>query len=604
MPSERIRIGDDYYLLASALAPRGRRLLLNHGDSFAIFDEAGDVPLAGRETYGLFRRGTRFLDRFELRMNGDFPLLLSAAPSDDGSELVSYLSNPDERRDGEVVVQRDTVALQRRKALVDGALFELLELHNYGSRRRRSTSTLLFSADFADIFELRGIERRARGSDGCRPPSTVATRPLRLPRAGRRRRARPSSASRPPPGGSTPAGPSSRSSWRPGAHRQRRDRRPLPQSATSRGAAATASTPRWRRCAASAAQCGESFRSSPRTTRASTIGWTARCATSRCCAPCARPGSYVKAGIPWFATVFGRDGLLTALETLAFAPELAAGTLRTLAALQGRETDPQRDEEPGKILHELRYGEMAATGEVPFGRYYGSVDATPLFLALLAAYAERTADLRLVEELWPAALAAMEWIDRNLDGAATSRTSAARRAAWSIRAGRTRTTRSRTPTAVSPSRRSRSARCRPTSTRRGAASPALARRLGQLGRRPTRGTAQAAALRERFERDFWCADEETYALALDGDGQPCRVVARTPATACSPASPSRRRRRAVVARLMRDDCFCGWGVRTLSAQARRYNPMSYHNGSVWPHDNALLAAGFAATASARAPASC
>src|SRR5579862_8528318 len=122
MPTERIQIGDEYYLLASAFAPRDRRLLLNHGDTFAVFNEMGDIPLAGRETYGLFCRGTRFLDRFELRLNGELPLLLSGAPSDDDSEIVSHLTNGDERRAGEIVVQRDTIALRRHKAMVDGVL--------------------------------------------------------------------------------------------------------------------------------------------------------------------------------------------------------------------------------------------------------------------------------------------------------------------------------------------------------------------------------------------------------------------------------------------------------------------------------------------------
>src|SRR5215470_16823899 len=163
MPDERIRIGDDYYLLASSLAARGRRLLLNHDDSFAIFDEAGDIPIAGRETYGLFHCGTRFLDRFELRLNGEFPILLSAAPTDDGSELVSYVSNPDEIRNREIVVVRDTLAVQRRKVLADGALFETIELQNYGSAPLAVKLALLFGADFADIFELRGLTRARRG---------------------------------------------------------------------------------------------------------------------------------------------------------------------------------------------------------------------------------------------------------------------------------------------------------------------------------------------------------------------------------------------------------------------------------------------------------
>ena len=302
-------------------------------------------------------------------------------------------------------------------------------------------------------------------------------------------------------------------------------------------------------------------------------------------------GSYVNAGIPWFATVFGRDGLITAIETLAFGPELAAGTLRTLAVLQGRQVDPLRDEEPGKILHELRYGEMAATGEVPFGRYYGSVDATPLFLTALAAYAERTADLDLVQELWPAALAALDWIDHSVDS--RGYLTYERRTPRGLANQGWKDSHDSVSHADGRLADPPIALCEVQgyvyAARRGLAG--LARRLG-LSAEAERWEAQASALREAFARDFWLPAEDTYALALDGAGQPCEVVASNAGHCLFTGIAEAARASSVVTRLLRNDCFCGWGVRTLSAQARRYNPMSYHNGSVWPHDNAILAAGF------------
>ena len=587
MPDERIRIGDNYYLLATSLAARGRRLLLNHGDSFAVFDDAGDIPIAGRETYGLFYRGTRFLDRFELRLNGEFPLLLSAAPTDDGSELVSYLSNPDENRNGEIAVMRDTVAVQRRKVLVDGQLFEALELHNYGSVPLAVQLTLLFGADFADIFELRGVRRARHGA--LAQPHLAADRVV-MTYTGLDGVQREAALHFSPaqwqlfPGRADLAlrvGPGERASAEVAVCCRAGDE---PRPAEGQDTALSRVRDERRECIELFPVIysnNEGFNDWLNGSLRDLALLRTRMST----------GSYLYAGIPWFATVFGRDGLLTAVETLAFAPELAAGTLRTLAALQGREHNPARDEEPGKILHEMRYGEMAATGEVPFGRYYGSVDATPLFAVLLAAYADRTADLELVRELWPNAEAAMRCIDDRLD--ARGYLTYARRSPRGLVNQGWKDSQDAVSHADGTLAEPPIALCEVQAyvyaARRGMAT--LARRIGR-DQQADVWESQAAALRTSFARDFWLPEEETFALALDRDGLPCRIVTSN-AGHClfaGIAEPTHAAR--TVARLMRDDCFCGWGIRTLSAQARRYNPMSYHNGSVWPHDNAVVAAGF------------
>ena len=251
--------------------------------------------------------------------------------------------------------------------------------------------------------------------------------------------------------------------------------------------------------------------------------------------------------------------------------------------------------EPGKILHEMRAGEMANLGEVPFGLYYGSVDSTPLFVLLAGRYAQTTGDLKTLRELWPSILRALAWIDgpgdRDGDGFVeyfkTTPTGSP------TRAGRIPLTRSFTPTGGSPRGRSRLPRCRAMSTRqrssrRGAPAswvmPQEEARLDGRGR---------AACRARFEEAFWCEDIGTYALALDGDKRPCRVRPRMPAKCCSAASRAATVRCRVAKQLMEPNLFSGWGVRTVSVAEPRYNPMSYHNGSVWPHDNAMIALGLA-----------
>jgi glycogen debranching enzyme len=588
---ERIRLGEHYYLLASALAPRRPQVLLNHANSFAIFDLAGDIPVAGLDPYGLFHQGTRFLDRFELHLNGGFPVLLSSAPTYEGSELVTYLSNADERRDdGEIILERDTLAVRRCKTLLDATLYESLQLHNYGLESLQLELEIVFGADFADIFQLRGTERVQRGEiatprngqqhvclsyrgldEVCRETVLVfSLTPQLLTSTSARFHI------------TLEPGEETTLETRVECHVG--DTSVPSHSFASALAAVRTERNRWHERVPILYSDNEGFND-----------WLNRSLHDLALLRTeGEHGSYVYAGIPWFATVFGRDGIITALETLAFAPDLAAGTLRTLAALQGREHNAERDEEAGKILHEMRYGEMAATGEIPFGRYYGSVDATPLFLLLLVEYAERTGDLALVEELWPAATAAMNWIETLADADGDGYVEYARRTTRGLinqgwkdsydSISHADGTLAEPPIALAEVQAYVYAACRGLA--------GLARRLERFVEAAT-WDARAVQLKERFNHDFWLDEEETFALALDGQKRPCRVVSSN-AGHClfgGIADPDKAAR--LIARLLRDDMFCGWGIRTLSTQARRYNPMSYHNGSVWPHDNALIAAGFA-----------
>ncbi len=307
-------------------------------------------------------------------------------------------------------------------------------------------------------------------------------------------------------------------------------------------------------------------------------------------------GKYPYAGVPWYSTVFGRDGLITGLEYLWVCPEVANGVLSHLAATQATEVDQSQDAEPGKILHEARQSEMARVGEVPFRRYYGSVDSTPLFVLLAAAYFKRTEDRELIVQIWSNIEKALHWIDRYGDRDGDGFVEYGRLTPKGLLQQGWKDSQDSIFHADRSIANGPIALCEVQgyvyAAKREIAD--VCRALGRFERaRELR--QEAELLKKRFHDAFWCEEISTYAIALDGNKQRCQVrssnAGHTLFSGIVPESHAGR----IIAELRSENYFSGWGIRTIAAGEARYNPMSYHNGSVWPHDNALISYGLQRT---------
>ena len=577
-----------FYIPATASAARPRHVL-KHDNTFIVLDGNGDLGASAGGPDGLFHCDTRFLSYLEFLLNGMPPLPLGANVRDDNTLLTIDLTNPDIYFENHLVLPKDTLHVVRTVFLLPDAAYQRLAIRNHGDVPASLRLTLLFDGDFADLFEVRGLHRAKRGTI-TRQTSRRSTTCLAY--CGIDGKLRQTVLSFDPA--------------------------PAELSETAAGYSLDLA-PKHSVAISLAIGCGmpdppkpvspvRALRAVHRSRRAAAHGiCTVETSNDVLNEVLCRSmsdlymlisdtpqGPYPYAGIPWYSTTFGRDGLITAMQMLWLDSRIAQGVLRRLAAYQAKTHDPASDAQPGKILHEMRNGEMAALREVPFGLYYGSIDSTPLFIILACIYAERTGDQATLTELWPAVEAALAWMDKsgdqdgdgfleysreNEDGLANQGWKDSQDAIFHADG-----TLAEGPIALAE-----------VQGYAYYAKRLAARSAQRLGRADQAKALDAAAdrLAERFDASFWCPEIGMYALALDGAKQQCRVRSSNAGQVLFSGIAGAHRAREVGETIMGPKFFSGWGIRTIASTESRYNPMSYHNGSVWPHDNALIALGLA-----------
>lgn len=588
---ERIRIGDQYYVHPSALAANIKKLRLKDDESFLVCDKKGEMPAYIPGELGFYFEGTRFLNTWEMVLKGEPPLVLFSSLAEDNSEVLIDLTNntfiDEENRE----LPANVVFIRKEMVLFRNKLLNLLTFGNHHLEPVQIPIAFNYEADFFDIFEVRGTRRvrRGRALSPQIKDDTIKLRYQGLDDVLRVTEIRFDLAPR-------EITDSTATYYLSIAPKQEITVQISISAVVGKS---------------NASKTVSGIRKATELLRKEIDEWkteTAQVASSndafntiikqssddlRLMLTHTPEGVYPSAGIPWFVAPFGRDGIITALQLLPFNAEVAKGVLKFLAKHQGTKEDHFVDEQPGKILHELRKGEMATLKEIPFIPYYGTVDATPLFLMLAGEYFSWTADFETINAIWPNIEAALRWVDQygdmDRDGFLEY-----------FRVSPKGLINQGWKDSVDSIMHADGQLAEPPIALievqgyayAGKKQVAKLARILQKDLLAAQLEKEAEELKTKINHEFWSDEKQFFAIALDRHKRKCDVISSNPGHILWCQAADEAKASIVADRLVSEEMFCGWGIRTLSEREVRYNPMSYHNGSVWPFDNAICAAGF------------
>ena len=561
--------------------------VLNDSDTFGIFNRWGNIVSRQGSKNGIYHNDTRFVSRYEIKINGKKPLLLGASMNENMEILSIDMSNPD-LSSGDDIIKEGSVYLYSKRFVYEDTFYENLTLHSYSSRKHKFEIDFLFDSDFMDIFEVKKFIRLNGKREIAVKKIKGGMRYSYNGIDGKERRAEylfsktPNNITRNKSGYIMELDPDEEVNlvlnivMHTGIKEDNR--------INSSAALKKLDKERDKR---------EKYAASIKTSSNQFNHWVNRSTTDLISLIAdTEHGMYPYAGIPWFAAPFGRDGIITAMETLWAFPRLSKDVLLYLSANQAKEVNKFNEAEPGKIFHEKRHGEMVSAGELPFGMYFGSIDVTPLFIILAYKYYIRTADVETIKGIWENLKLALKWIDEygDVDGDGFveyiyKNEKGLYNQGWKD-----------SPDAIFHSNgqiaKSPIALCEVQSyVYQAKLSGAFM--AGVIGEKEiTQNLLKSAEeLKKKFNKEFWDSRLNNFVIALDAGKKPCRVNSSNGGHCLLSGIADDRHIEALVENLTSDKFFSGWGIRTIANDSVCYNPLSYHNGSIWPHDTTLITYG-------------
>ncbi|OGI00826.1 MAG: hypothetical protein A2Y25_05750 [Candidatus Melainabacteria bacterium GWF2_37_15] len=566
------------------------RRTIKNNNIFLVTDENGNMLSGTTSGYGLYLGDTRFLSRLECRINDTYPVVLSSSTETGYSSVVIGTNmRIKDNFNPEKLIQQETIQIKRDSVLF-GAYFETITLANYNLFEVTIKLELLFEADFMDIFEVRNLKSLNK-TNIQKPKIEVDTLLFQYTDITGALQETEISFDLVKPN-SIEEGKVTYEVTLPPSFKKEikykvnlKSTALLPEKTTASDfieafALNTKAVNEWHNLISTFQTDNEDFREMIQRSQKDLNMLTTKAVW----------GEYISAGIPWFTTLFGRDSIIAGRQSLILTPTLAKNVLITLAKFQGKEVDEWREEEPGKILHEVRFGELARSNQIPHTPYYGSVDATPLWIILLYEYFKWTNDVETLEKLWPTALACLDWMDNYAlyNGFA----------AYIKKSKEGLVNQAWKDSSDSYMHADGSLAEPPIASVEVqgyfyAAKVKMARLATYMrdNKLSARLVSEAASFKQRFHRAFWVDNMNFYALALDKNGDPLRVFSSNVGHLLETGILEPYYEQKIAERLFQYDMFSGWGIRTLSYNSVAYNPMSYHNGSIWPHDNSIIANG-------------